>query len=206
MASLLPTTLVASCLALLVPAGPATAQDPGAASPPEAVPQAELTRLERGEVVVLAAAAKPADTAVAAVLIRAPVERVWAVMTDCPRAPEFVPNLRRCRVLEQRPGGRLLEHRMKPHALVPVLTYRFEERWRELRQIAFRRVGGDLAELEGRWDLEPAGEATLVRYRVTIDPGFPVPGWAVRRALRHDIPRLLGALRDRVEGRQKNAR
>jgi ribosome-associated toxin RatA of RatAB toxin-antitoxin module len=208
MSSLLHAALLASCLTLMAGvAEPTSTQALGDVPSLAAVPRYELPRLERGEVVLLAAAEeKPGGTAVAAVLIRAPAEQVWGVMIDCSRAPEFVPNLRSCRVLERGPGRRLVEHRVKPHPLLPAFTYRFEERWQELRQIAFRRVGGDLAAMEGSWDLEPVGDATLVRYRVSINPGFPVPRWSIRRALRHDIPRLLGALRDRVEGRQEDSR
>jgi coenzyme Q-binding protein COQ10 len=158
-------------------------------------------RSRRGEVVVQEIARHGrSGSATASVSIRAPVARVWRVMTDCARAPEFVPNLRTCRVLERHPGGRLVEHRVKPFRLLPELVSRFEERWDEPRRIDFHRVGGDFATLEGSWELEPVGEqGTLVRYTVTIEPGFPVPGWYLRRAVRQDLVRLLGALRDRVE-------
>ncbi len=202
------TMLLAGCLFLLAGIAAPTAGPAGDARLAPPLPRGSIERLERGEVVLLAGAERDAPgTARAAVLIRAPAERVWSVMIDCPRAAEFVPNLRRCRVLEQGEGRRLVEHRVKVSALLPELTYRFEERWEEARRIAFRRVGGDLASMSGSWDLDPRGEAaTLVRYTVTLDPGFPVPGRTVRRALHHDLPRLLGALRDRVESGERGPR
>jgi ribosome-associated toxin RatA of RatAB toxin-antitoxin module len=170
-----------------------------AASPPEPISPEERARLEAGEVVLLVAQERIGATVAAAVLVRAPAVKVWRVMADCPRAPEFVPDLRSCRVLEKEGDRRLVEHRVKPHALLPELTYRFEERWQPGRRIDFHRVGGDLSALDGTWRLSAEGESTLVRYRLSIDPGFPVPRWAIRRGLRHDLPRLLAALRDRVE-------
>jgi coenzyme Q-binding protein COQ10 len=178
---------VAACLLLTVAAVPA-AQD-------------DEARLERGEVVVLSLAKQGrSGMATAEVRIRAPIARVWSVMTDCERAPEFVPKLRGCRVLERHAGGRLVEHRVKPFSLLPELVYRFEEHWDEPHRIDFHRVGGELAARDGSGGLGPRGEKdTLVRYTITINPGFPVPGWYLRRAIRHDLVQLLGALRDRVE-------
>jgi uncharacterized membrane protein len=169
------------------------------------VPAHLVAAFERGEVVVFDAGDdERGHSARAAVLIRAPVERVWRVMIDCPRVAEFVPNLRSCRVVEQSQGRRLVEHRVKVHPWLPELTYRFEEHWDANRRIAFRRVGGDLAAMSGVWELVPAGEAaTQVRYTVVLDPGFPVPAAYVRRALQADLPLLVGALRDRVEQEER---
>jgi ribosome-associated toxin RatA of RatAB toxin-antitoxin module len=190
---------LALALVGLLVAAVATAGDEGALRTAAPEPAA-MARLARGEVVLLAVAGAPARSAGAAVLIHAPPTQVWEVMIDCARAPEFVPNLRACRVLAQGEGTRLVEHRVKPSNLLPELTYRFAERWDEQRRIAFERVGGDLTAMRGSWELEPAGDdTTLVRYAVSLDPGFPVPRWAVRRALHHDLPLLLAALRARVE-------
>lgn len=176
-------------------AAPAAAAD----TSPLSISSAERAQLERGEVVLLVAEERVGATASAAVLIRAPARRVWSVMTDCARAPEFVPHLRSCQVIERGEDRRVVEHRVKPYPLLPELTYRFEERWEDRHRIVFHRTGGDLKAMEGAWELEPEGGRTLVRYRLSMDPGFLVPRWAVRRALREDLPRLLEALRDRVE-------
>jgi coenzyme Q-binding protein COQ10 len=170
---------------------------------------ADRERLERGEVVVADGPAlgvgggggggKGAGASVeAAVLVEAPVERVWEVMVDCARAPEFVPGLRECKVLESAPDHELIRHRVKTSGLLPEVTYTFRADYRRLERIDFQRTGGDLRELAGRWTLSPEGPRTLVRYAVHLDPGFLVPQWLVRRSLRHDLPELLRALRKRV--------
>ncbi|HEY0783213.1 MAG TPA: SRPBCC family protein, partial [Thermoanaerobaculia bacterium] len=119
---------------------------------------------------------------------------------DCAHAPEFVPRLRSCRIVEDGRERRLVEHRVQILRVLPALTYCFEERLETGKRIDFRRVSGALREMEGSWSLEDdAGRGTLVRYEVVLDPGFAVPGWLVRRLLRHDLVELLAALRDRVE-------
>jgi len=186
----------ALCLASWTCAGLAAAEGGGAVSADE------LARLERGEVVVSSPPAGRSRPIAAAILIDAPPARVWEVMVDCPRAPEFVPGLRECRVLEHAPDHELIHHRVKIFAFLPEVSYTFRADYREGERIDFARTGGDLKAMEGSWTLAAVGGRrlgrTLVRYSVHLEPGFLVPQWAVRRALRHDLPELLRALRARV--------
>jgi coenzyme Q-binding protein COQ10 len=167
----------------------------------------EQGRLDRGEVVVSTApspAGRPRAVQ-AAILLDAPVETVWDVMVDCARAPEFVPGMRECRVLEHAPDHETIRHRVKVSSLLPEVTYTFRADYRRHERIDFVRTGGDLRDLEGHWALLAldGGRRTLVRYSVSLDPGFFVPQWAVRRSLRHDLPELLLALRRRVAGQAR---
>jgi len=172
---------------------------PGLAAPVASAGAAgELARLERGEVVVSTGAPERPRAIAAAILIDASPARVWGVMVDCPRAPEFVPGMRECRVLEHAADHEVIQHRVKLFALLPEVTYTFRADYRQGERIDFARTGGDLKELKGSWTLEPAGQRTLVRYSVYLDPGFLVPQWVVRRSLQHDLPELLRALRTRV--------
>lgn len=137
----------------------------------------------------------------AAVAVDEGAEAIWRVMVDCPGAPEFVPGLRSCRVIESDGDTSLLEHRAKPFALLPEMTYVFRERREPLRTVHFERVSGSLREMAGRWDLRPRGaDRTVVWYTVTLDPGFLVPDWLVRRSLSKKLPELLESLKRRVEG------
>lgn len=167
------------------------------------LPAGEQARLERGEVVVSTAPSptgRPQPLVQAAILLDAPAAVVWDVMVDCPRAPEFVPGMRECRVLEHAPDHETIRHRVKVSSLLPEVTYVFRADYTKHEKIDFVRTGGDLKEMEGHWTLSAldGGRRTLVRYAVYLDPGFLVPQWAVRRSLRHDLPELLLALRRRV--------
>src|SRR5262249_23814570 len=164
----------------------------------------ETARLERGEVVVSTtpSPSRSHPLVQAAILLDAPVATVWDVMVDCPRAPEFVPGMRECRVLEHAEDHETIQHRVKVSSLLPEVTYIFRADYSKHEKIDFVRTGGDLKEMEGHWALTAldGGRRTLVRYSVYLDPGFFVPQWAVRRSLRHDLPELLLALRRRVAG------
>jgi ribosome-associated toxin RatA of RatAB toxin-antitoxin module len=160
-------------------------------------------RLSRGEVVVSTdPAGRSHRTVQAAILLDAPAERIWDVMVDCEGAPEFVPGLRECTVVERGDGWEVLQHRVRISSLLPQVTYRFRATYRRPERIDFVRIRGDLKAMEGSWTLVPVedGRRTVVRYSVYLDPGFLAPQWLVRQALRHDLPELLRALRRRVEG------
>ncbi len=166
----------------------------------------DLARLRRGEAVVWTTMPERPREVAAAILVDAPAERVWKVMLDCPHAPEFVPGMRSCRVLEHAADHEVIEHRVKVFALLPEVRYTFRADYRPGERIDFARTGGDLKAMEGSWTLARIDGKTLVRYSVYLDPGFLVPRWAVRRALRSDLPQLLLALRARVLAEEATAR
>ncbi|HSL81752.1 MAG TPA: SRPBCC family protein [Thermoanaerobaculia bacterium] len=195
------TGLVLALASFLQVAAPAGGDRGGPPPAPdvESLSPAERERLASGEPVVLPGGGV-GRWVQAVVTVDAAPEEVWAVMVDCPRAAEFVPGLRSCRVLESEGETALVEHRSRPSPLLPEMAYVFRERREPFRSIRFRRVSGSLTRLEGRWDLTKwATGRTLVWYTISMDPGFLVPDWAVRRALARDLPELLTALKRRVE-------
>jgi ribosome-associated toxin RatA of RatAB toxin-antitoxin module len=163
--------------------------------------EGELARLARGEVLVRVGGhdSDRKGRVLAAILINSPARQIWNIMIDCDRAPEFVPGLRSCRVLDRHESMEIIEHRVKFSMLQPTVTYVFRALYQNLRRIDFIRVGGYFRELEGSWILEQInGRQTIVVYSVYLDPGFPVPQWLVRRILRGELPDFLLALRNRV--------
>ena len=158
--------------------------------------------LERGEVLVNVVGEGEFQGRVqAAVLIEASRENIWAVMTDCPSAPEFIPGVLSCERLdsEDRARRETFRQEVKYGWYMPRLTYVFELDYYPYRQIDFRRLQGRPKVLEGSWWLRPAEAGTTVFYSLYLEPGFPVPKALVRRALRKDLPKVLMALRERVE-------
>ena len=172
----------------------------GSASGWDAKQQAELAE---GQVVVEALAIERGEPARvrAAIQIPADPESVWSVMVDCAAAPEYVPNMRSCTVLEKHDDYELIEHRVKISFLLPGVTYVFRADYQPHAEIKFNRVSGGLRHLSGAWKLTKLGpEITQVDYVVSLRPGFLVPRWLVRRSLKKDLPNVLRALRARIAG------
>jgi ribosome-associated toxin RatA of RatAB toxin-antitoxin module len=169
--------------------------------PPPLVEE-EWVRLERGEVVIGAERSRQGHggRVLAAILIDSPVEPLWEIMIDHKRAPEFVPGLRKCKILERDEEGELLEHRVKFSWFLPEMTYVFRAWYLVYERIDFKRVRGDLKSLEGSWFFEETrdGNSTILRYSVYVDPGFLIPQWLVRPLLKGELTSLMRAVRRRV--------
>jgi hypothetical protein len=82
---------------------------------------------------------------------------------------------------------------------VPKLSYVIQVTYDPPSQLSVERISGDVRTLKGSWVLKSDGDYTVVHYKVSLTPGFWVPHWLVRSALRHDLPKMLRALRARAE-------
>jgi ribosome-associated toxin RatA of RatAB toxin-antitoxin module len=167
---------------------------------------AELAGLERGETVIRANldSGQRRGTVRAALLIEAPPAVVFQAMTQCADALRFVPHLRSCRSVLQpgEPGISLVEHEVDFGWYAPRVKYVFRADVVVDQSITFRQVSGDFKANEGIWEFEPAGDHTLVRYRVRIDPPGYVPTWLARATFRRDLPRMLTNLKQHCEAVQ----
>lgn len=162
---------------------------------------AEETRLAAGEVLLDVLRTDDTDAAqVSAVIdIEAPPDTVWTIMTDCERAPRFVPNLVSCKVLDRDPAAAwdIREHKIDWAWFMPVVTHVFRSDYEGMRRLRFSRVSGDLKEAAGEWRLEPlrSGRATRVFYTSRLAPNGWIPTGMVRAQMKEDIPKVLNALR-----------
>jgi ribosome-associated toxin RatA of RatAB toxin-antitoxin module len=164
--------------------------------PPLDLGENEMARLSQGEVLVSSVESDKGFVQ-AAILLDVPVEKVWALIVDCPNAAKFIPNLRSCVILERHEGWDIIEQRVRLSWLMPDIICRFRADYKTLRQIHFKSISGNLKELEGRWVFERAGggEKTILFYSVYVNPGFYIPQWMVRLILEADLPDLLISIR-----------
>jgi len=87
---------------------------------------------------------------------------------------------------------------------LPTLTYVIRASYDPPSRISIERISGDLRTLRGSWELSSDGDYTIAHYTVELVPGFWVPHWIVRSALRRDLPKMLRALRSRAEAVQNH--
>jgi hypothetical protein len=140
-------------------------------------------------------------TASATVKIHAPRETVWSLITSCPESLRMVPGLEVCDVLETAPdrSWQKIRHVMNYSWFVPKLTYVIRANYDPPSKVSIEELTGDLRSLRGSWELKRDGDYTIAHYTVDLSPGFWVPHWIVRSALRKDLPKMLRALRSRAE-------
>jgi hypothetical protein len=140
-------------------------------------------------------------SASATVRIHASRETVWSLITSCPESLRMVPGLEVCSVLETAPdrSWQKIRHVMNYSWYVPKVTYVIRATYDPPAKVSIERISGDLRTLRCSWELQTDGDFTIARYMVDLAPGFWVPNWIVRTALRKDLPKMLRALRSRAE-------
>ena len=164
-------------------------------TPAEAQQQGEF------EVRVVLDSEEQRGRASAMVRIHARREVVWSLIKSCAESVRLVPGLVACKVLETAPdqSWQIIRQVLHYSWFVPKLTYEIRATYDYPAQISMERISGDLSVLKSSWNLQSDGDYTVARYQVELAPGFWVPQWLVRGALRHDLPKLLSALRARAE-------
>ena len=157
------------------------------------------------DVAVTLDAGEQSGSAKAAVRIHARREVIWSLITSCAEALHLVPGLVACEVKETAPDGswQRIRHVLDYSWYAPKLTYEIRATYDQPSRVSIERVSGDLRVLRGSWVLESDGDSTIAHYRVDLAPGFWVPRWIVRAALKRDLPKMLRALRTRAELLQK---
>ncbi len=153
------------------------------------------------DVAVVLDAAEQTGRASATVQIHARREVVWSLITNCADALELVPGLVRCDVLETAPDDswQKIRHVLDYSWYVRKITYEVRATYHKPTEVSIERMSGDLKTLKASWKLSTDGDYTVAHYAIDLAPGFWVPQWLVRVALRRDLPRMLRALRARAE-------
>lgn len=139
------------------------------------------------------------------VLVQAGVERLFEVLVDYPRYPEFVPGIKACRVLEVQ-GEKHVEYELD----LGLRRIKYVLRHQEQRpsRVSWSLVSGDALKVSnGSWELTPEGNATRARYSVDIQVArLPLVPQALvdkmsDQLTRVQLPRTLEAFRARAEER-----
>jgi hypothetical protein len=116
----------------------------------------ESELLANGEVVVQVNQSEEGSkgTIRAAIVVDAPAEQIWNALTDCDHTPEFIPRLQSCKVLQHGKDMEIIEHQVNISWFLPSFTYTYRVSYDRFKRIDFKRIGGDLKEIEGSWVLE----------------------------------------------------
>jgi coenzyme Q-binding protein COQ10 len=143
------------------------------------------------------------------VIVDAPIERVFDVIVDYARYPEFVPGIRGCRVLRTDPEKQV-EYELDLG--VKRLRYTLRHVEERPRKVTWSLVSGEMMKVSnGSWELTaeptPEGEKTRARYSVEVRIAKPplVPQVVIDRMSdelnKVALPRNLAAFKARAERR-----
>ena len=133
------------------------------------------------------------------IVINAPIEKVFDVITQYERYPEFLPEVKEIRT-SNRQGGQVDVH----YKVDVVKTIRYSIRVNEERpkRMAWSFIEGEMMkDNKGSWVLEPEGEGkTRATYTVEMALGALVPKAIVNALVDSSLPKMLDAFKRRAEG------
>lgn len=136
--------------------------------------------------------------------VNAPLERVFEVLVDFERYPEWVGDLKQAVVVERDDQGRALEVEFRAAAMGRSTTYRLRYDYGGApRRLSWWLAQGDIErELDGTYVLQPFDgddSRTELIYELAVDLILPIPGFVKRRAESRIMKAALEDLRLRAE-------
>ncbi len=164
------------------------------------LPSPEQTTLKAGNVVLKGDNGRY----VGRVLITAPVDTTWKVLTDYNHFKDFLPGVVSSRILETNGNQTVFEQ------VNSVKVFLFTQKSRLVvaaskqypKQIDFRLKEGDIQSLNGVWKLEPISPTqVLITHEVTFDPGNSVPRSLVFNLYKNALADSLKAIKKETERR-----
>ena len=135
-----------------------------------------------------------------AILIEAPIEKVFGIITDYEKYVEFLPEVKRIQISAR--SGNQVEVQ---HEVAMIATVRYTLRLTEDKpsRVSWSLVKGELMrENRGSWLLEAQGDGrTQATYSIEMTFGPLVPRAIVNALVETSLPKMLSAFKARAESR-----
>lgn len=143
-----------------------------------------------------------AESGSASIDIEASVEELFDIVTDMESYPDWVKGMQEIEILERDGDGHPARVRQQIDAGIKILSYVLAYSYDPPGRVSWvSEPGGDVKHIEGSYSFEVNDDGTTqVTYELTIDPGFPAPGFMVRKAAKSIMNTALDGLKARAEG------
>ncbi len=133
------------------------------------------------------------------ILIDAPIETVFGIITDYEKYPEFLSEVKAIRVSERREGEAVVQYEV---SVLKTIRYTLKLKEEKPRRISWSLVEGELMrENKGSWLLEPQGKQTRATYSIEMTLGPLVPKAMVNALVDSSLPKMLESFKKRAEGK-----
>lgn len=139
-----------------------------------------------------------AETGTATIEIEASPKRILEVITDIESYPQWMSAFKKAEVLESDGKGRPLRAQFEVDAMIKRVHYILEYKYSK-NAVSWESAEGDVKEINGSYTLDIGEGVTRVTYSYSIDPGFPIPGFLKRQAVRMMVGAALDDLKERSE-------
>lgn len=143
-----------------------------------------------------------ADQTTQRIRIDAPLARIWEVLTDFERYPEWARDLKQAVVVDRDDEDRPTAVRFRAAAMGRSTSYTLRYDWDDAPHcLPWELVDGDIMQvLDGAYEFEEVGDAaTDVTYHLKVELAVPLPAFVKRRAEARIVGTALRELRQHVE-------
>jgi len=140
-----------------------------------------------------------AESGSESIVIKATPDAVFQVMTDIDSFPKWMDEFKEATVLARDDQGRPTRASFELDAKIKTVRYTLDYSYPGTGLAWENEAGGDVKLIKGSYQLAQSGDSTTVTYNFEIDPGFPVPGFIRRQAVKMIVNRALNGLKKRVE-------
>jgi len=141
-----------------------------------------------------------ADRSESSITITATPARILEVIADFERYPEWAGSVRSCTPIETADDGTVRLVRFVVDAGVVKDTYVNSYEWHGDEGVSWHLTEGRMQKSqEGRYSLEPDGDATKVTYTLAVELAVPMIGLFKRKAEKVIMDTALKDLKKRVE-------
>ncbi|HEX9605186.1 MAG TPA: SRPBCC family protein [Myxococcales bacterium] len=132
------------------------------------------------------------------IVIHAPPEKVFAVITDYEKYPEFLPEVKKAKV--EFGSGNVKEVTYTVDIKAKVITYTLKHTARPPDELAWTMVRGEMMKgNDGAWILKAVPEGTEATYKIDLKLGALVPSMVERLLAEQSLPGLLANFKKRIE-------
>lgn len=131
------------------------------------------------------------------IVINAPAERIFDIITDYEKYPEFLPEVKAVRVTGKGTPQTDVHYEVDVMKRIKYTVRMKEER---PRSVSWTFVTGEvMKDNKGSWTLEPQGDKTHVTYQLEMALGAFVPKSIVNALAETQLPKMLEAFKQRAE-------
>ena len=124
-------------------------------------------------------------------------EQFFAIVSDYEKYPEFLSEVKKCKVIESRDDKKLVEFQV---SVIKTFTYRLWMTEVPGQRISWTLESGDLFKTStGSWDLEHQNGKTKAKYAVDATFKIFVPGPVAKALVNVNLPNMMKAYQDQVK-------
>jgi ribosome-associated toxin RatA of RatAB toxin-antitoxin module len=126
-------------------------------------------------------------------------EQFFAVISDYASYPEFLSEVKECKVVESKGNKKLVEFKV---SVIKTFGYRMWMTEEAPHRISWTLDSGDLFKTSsGSWDLSAAGDKTQAKYAVDATFKVFVPGPVAKALVNVNLPNMMKAYKNRVKAK-----